>query len=377
MSLTVEPVAEQTRERAVRVRSTALWIIVVLLSILLLKLAQSVFVPVLIGVLVAYALEPLVALLMRARLPRVIAATLVVLAIAGGTGIAMWCLRDQAAAFLDELPESARRLRTLVETHRNQGEPGPIDSLQQAASEIEKTATAATGGEESPKGVTRVQLVAPTVRFRDYLWTGWRGAVAAATEIVLVFFLVYFLLLSGHLFQRKLLAIAGAAGSKRRMTTRILAQINRRIERFLLVRFLASAIVAATIWPALAWAGLSNAAIWAIVAGVLNVIPYVGPGIVTCALAIAAYLQFGTPTMAVFVAGATLTITSLEGWFVTPKLMGRVARMNDVAVFVGLIFWGWLWGIWGLLLAVPMLVVLKTVCDHLAGLQWIGELLGE
>jgi predicted PurR-regulated permease PerM len=314
---------------------------------------------------------------MRLRLPRVVAATLVVLALSCGTGLAMWGLRNQAASFLDGLPESARRLRTLVETHRGQGEPGPIDSIQRAASEIEKTASAATGTEESPKGVTRVQLVSPTVRIRDYLWTGSHGAVTAATEVALVFFLVYFLLLSGHIFQRKLLAIAGAARSKRRMTTRILDEINHRIERFLLVRFLASVMVAATIWPALAWAGLENAAIWAIVAGVLNVIPYVGPGIVTCALAIAAYLQFGTPPAALFVAGTTLAITSLEGWFVTPKLMGRVARMNDVAVFVGLIFWGWLWGIWGLLLAVHMLVVLKTVCDHLAGLQWIGELLGE
>lgn len=373
----VERDQEEAPGTAVKVRSAALWIVVVLLSILLLRFAQRIFVPVLIGVLLAYALEPLVALLMRLRIPRFAAATLLLLAFTGGAGVGLYCLRDQAAAFLDELPESARRLRTLVETHRRDGEPGPIHSIQQAASEIEKTASAAAGAEESPNGVTRVQVVAPAIRFSDYLLSGWQGVVAAATEIVLVFFLVYFLLLSGHLFKRKLLRIAGGALSRRRITARILDEINDRIERFLLVRFLACGMVAVTIWPALAWSGLENAAIWAIVAGLFNVIPYFGPGIVTCALAIAAYLQFGTLSMAALVAGTSLVITSLEGWFVTPKLMGRVGRMNDVAVFVGLIFWGWLWGIWGLLLAVPLLMVLKTVCDHFADLRWIGELLGE
>jgi predicted PurR-regulated permease PerM len=363
--------------RTVKVRSTALSLVLVLLCILLLRFARQVFVPIVIAVLLAYALEPLVMLLRRLRIPRFAAASLLLLAFLGGSGLVLYGLRGQAAAFVDQLPESARKLRTLVETHRREGEPGPIESIQQAATEIEKTASAAAGTEEPPKGVTRVQVVSPTLRFRDYLWSGGHGVVTAATEVVLVVFLVYFLLLSGDLFKRKLLAIAGSALSRRRITTRILDEINRSVERFLLVRFLASVMVAATIWPALLWMGLDYAAIWAIVAGLLNVIPYIGPGIVTCALALAAYLQFGTPSMAIVIAGVTLGITSLEGWLVTPKLMGRACRMNDVAVFVGLIFWGWLWGVWGLLLAVPMLMVVKTVCDHLADYRWFGELLGE
>src|SRR6185295_7620734 len=166
MDTAIEPERSEAEAAPVRVRNAALWVIVTLLSILFLKLAQSVFVPVLIGVLLAYALEPLVGGLRRLRIPRVVAATLVMFALAAGSATALWCLRDQAGAFLDELPESARKLRTLVETHRREGEPGPIDSIQQAATEIEKTATAAAGGEEAPKGVTRVQLVAPTIRFR-------------------------------------------------------------------------------------------------------------------------------------------------------------------------------------------------------------------
>jgi predicted PurR-regulated permease PerM len=79
--------------------------------------------------------------------------------------------------------------------------------------------------------------------------------------------------------------------------------------------------------------------------------------------------------MALVVAGTALLITTLEGWMLTPGLMGRAARMNQVAVFTGLIFWTWLWGFWGVVLAVPMMMVVKAVCDHVDDLKPIGDFL--
>ena len=108
-----------------------------------------------------------------------------------------------------------------------------------------------------------------------------------------------------------------------------------------------------------------------------NSIPYFGPVVVTGGIAVVAFLQFGTIAMAAFVAAIALAITSLEGFLLTPWLTSRAASMNAVAIFVGLLFWSWLWGVWGTLLAVPMLMVLKAVCDRIEDLKPVGELLGE
>jgi predicted PurR-regulated permease PerM len=123
--------------------------------------------------------------------------------------------------------------------------------------------------------------------------------------------------------------------------------------------------------------GVEQAAILGLFAGLFNSIPYFGPVIVSGATAVIAFLQFGTINMALLVSGVALMITTLEGFLLTPWLSGRAARMNAVAIFVGLLFWGWVWNVWGMLLAVPMLMVTKAVCDHVEEFKGIGELLGE
>jgi predicted PurR-regulated permease PerM len=128
---------------------------------------------------------------------------------------------------------------------------------------------------------------------------------------------------------------------------------------------------------ALWWFGISRPVFWGVVAGVLNTIPYFGPFAVSAALWLVGFMQFKSLTEAAWVAGVALAITSLEGWLLTPALMGRVAQMNHVAVFAGLLFWSWMWGVWGLLLAVPMMMVFKAVCDRVEEFQPIGRFLGE
>jgi predicted PurR-regulated permease PerM len=125
------------------------------------------------------------------------------------------------------------------------------------------------------------------------------------------------------------------------------------------------------------WFGLENYLLWALLAGLFNSIPYMGPVMVTSALALVTFMQFDDLLTTGYVAGATLAITSLEGWLLTPALMSRAAQMNPVAIFVGLLFWSWVWGIWGTILAVPMMMTIKATCDHIESLQPIGEILGE
>jgi predicted PurR-regulated permease PerM len=157
----------------------------------------------------------------------------------------------------------------------------------------------------------------------------------------------------------------------------VLEDIATQIERFLVIQILTSAAVAVVTGVALWSMGLEQAALWGLLAGIFNSIPYYGPLLVTAGLSVVGFLQFETIGMTAAVAGVSLLITTLEGMLLTPMLVGRAASMNQVAVFAGMIFWSWTWGIWGMLLAVPMMMVVKVVCDRVEPFQPIGHLLGE
>ena len=223
----------------------------------------------------------------------------------------------------------------------------------------------------------RVQIEQPAVKVSDYLWWSSASIMAFAGQAVSVLFLVYFMLMSGDLFKRKLVQVTGPTLTKKKVTVQILDEISEQIERFLFVQAFTSILVGVASWLAFRWVGLEQAGVWAIVAGVFNSIPYFGPVVVTGGIAVVAFLQFGTIPMAALVAAIALAITSLEGFLLTPWLTSRASSMNAVAIFVGLLFWSWLWGVWGTLLAVPMLMVLKAVCDHIEDLKPMGELLGD
>jgi len=249
--------------------------------------------------------------------------------------------------------------------------------VQKAATELEKAATNAAAPPPAPSGVQRVQVETPAINISDYVMWGSIGIVAAIGQLVLILFLVYFLLASGDLYRRKLVKIVGPSLTDKKLTVQILEQIDRQIEAFLLVQVFTSTIVALATWLAFRALGVEQAAVWGLLAGVFNSIPYFGPVLVTGGTSVVAFLQFGTIRMAVIVGAVSLVITSLEGFLLTPWLTSRAARMNAVAIFVGLLFWGWVWNVWGMLLAVPMLMVIKAVCDHVEDFKGIGELLGD
>ncbi len=193
----------------------------------------------------------------------------------------------------------------------------------------------------------------------------------------MILFLTYFILLSDKLFRKKFVELAGPTLTKKKITLEIIDDISRQIGRFLMVQIFTSVVVGVATWAALAWLGLEQAVFWGLLAGIFNSIPYYGPLLVSAALAVVAFVQFGTLYMTLVVAGVSLVITSLEGWLLTPTLMGKVASMNRVAVFVGLLFWSWAWGVWGLLLAVPIMMSVKVFCDHVEDLKPVGRFLGE
>lgn len=357
----------------VDVRSAALTILAVLAAVVALQFAQAMIIPIVLAVLASYALDPIVTGLVRARVPRALAAALLLAGIVCAGGALLYGLRGEASAIVRQLPGAAHRLRQTLESDRPKG-TAAIQQVEKAATELEKAAGAAV---TTPPGVTRVQVESPPFDVGDYVVWGSMSLAAALGQLVLILFLVFFLLASGDLYRRKLVKIAGPSLSEKKITVQILDDIDRQIEYFLLVQALTSALVAVAAWLAYRAAGLQQPAVWGVLTGIFSSIAYFGPVIVTVGMAAVGYLQYGDARLAVVVSLVALAITSAEGLLVRRWLTIGTTSMNAVAVFVGLLFWSWVWNVWGLLLAVPMLMVLKSVCDHVDELKPVGELLGD
>jgi predicted PurR-regulated permease PerM len=289
----------------------------------------------------------------------------------GSVGFGAYMLQDQAMTVVNQLPDGARKIATLFERRRS-GPPGPMQKVQQAAEELQKSGDSA----KPPPGVVRVQVEQPSVSAAGMLFSSGFSMLMAANQLVMILFLTYFMLLSDDLFTRKFVELSPKLTDKK-LTLEIINDISDQIGQFLLIQVFTSAIVGLVTWWVLSYMGLQQAPLWGLLAGVFNSIPYYGPLIVSGGLAAVALLQFGTIGKMVSVAGVSLVITTLEGSILTPLLMGKAASMNRVTVFVGLLFWSWIWGIWGMLLAVPIMMVIKVVCDHVEDLQPIGRFMGE
>jgi len=362
------------------VRSASLTTLAVGVGLLILQYAQSVLIPIVLGILISYALGPFVASLARHRIPRSVGAAAAVLLILATLGTAAYTLSDEVIAIVGNIPVAAQRVRQRISDGRKDRDSA-LQQVQRAAKEIEKTAQEATepDGAQTARagGIQRVQVVEPAFKATDYIWIGGAGFVGFLGQFAVILFLVYFLLVTGDLYKRKLVKIAGPKLSQKKITVQILDEINQQIESFIRVQVLTSVLVAVATGIVLWWFGLEQYAVWGLLAGIFNSIPYLGPVLVTGGLGLVAFIQFDDVLKTIYVCGAAFAITSLEGFLLTPMLMGRASRMNPVAIFVGLLFWSWLWGVWGTVLAVPMLMMLKAICDRVEDLQSIGELLGE
>jgi predicted PurR-regulated permease PerM len=354
----------------------ALIVLAVIGTILMLQFARAVLIPIVVAGLISYVLGPAVSSMERYHIPRVLGSFVMIALLCGGIGLGVYTLADETMAIVENVPTAARRLADRARA-RGRERDDALGKVQEAAKEVEQAAEQAADPGPAPKGVTRVQIVEPAFAARDYLWAGGRGLAGLLGQFAIVLFLVYFLLVTGDLYKRKLVKIAGPTLTKKKITVQIMDEINRQISGFLRVQVLTSAIVAVVTALALWGFGVQQFLVWGLLAGIFNSIPYLGPLIVTSALGVATFMQFNDVLTTAYVCGATLAITSLEGWLLAPALMSRASRMNPVAVFVGLLFWSWVWGVMGTILAVPMLMALKATCDRVEDLQSIGELLGE
>lgn len=359
--------------RGSRTAEIALVVLASLATIAVAKWAQAFLIPLTAGMLIAYALKPVVSALERLHVHRVIGAVLVLAALTATIAGGIVLIRDDAIAALADLPEAARKLR-LAAQESTRGPANPINHVRQAGAELSRAVAEAIGGPlpaapQAPAG-------APPPEFREWGAAQSSKLISVAGDLGLASLLALFLLAAGDTFRRKLVALAGPTLAKRRITVELLDEIDGQVQRYLLVMLVTNTLLGLCIWLLLSLFGLERAALWATIAGVLHFVPYAGTALTTVAVMMAAFMQFGTLTASLAVGLAVFAVSAVVGMGLLSWLQGRAGHMNPVAVFVTLLFFGWLWGGWGLLLGAPLVAIFRAIAERMPSMQAVGELAG-
>jgi predicted PurR-regulated permease PerM len=368
--------------RSIKVRGNAIVVLALIAVVIFLHWAQAVLIPITFSVFLSYALKPIVNWLQRkAKLPKAVGAAATLAVILGAVGWGLNSLQPEALDVLDIVPRATEKF-TIAIRGNPRAPAGAVEKMKKAATEIEKVANTATTTTTTTTTTTssaaqpRPASDTATFKVRDYVLMGTASFIAGMGQFVVVIALVYFLLVAGDSFRRTLIRISGDSLTKKKITVQILDQIDLQIQRYLLVQLVSSALLGLLAWVAFAWIGLNNALFWACVGGVLHLIPYAGPTALVVITALVAYVQFDSLQPVAIIVGVTLALVGVIGLLLVPWLTQRVGRINAVIVFVALLFWGWLWGVWGLLLGVPIVMAIKAVCERVEDLQPISEFLG-
>jgi predicted PurR-regulated permease PerM len=371
ISLAVAPILSDLPRRA------SLTLLAVLACVFSISWAQAFLVPLLFGIVISYTLTPLVAWLEAIKVPRVIGTIIVMAGVVGAIAFGGYSVRGQVQAVIEQLPGAATKFVDGL-AHIQQAPIGNLQIVQDAAAQVEEATTKAAEGDVSRyEKATEVVVVQPSFKLGRFLWGNSMNAIGALGQTMMVLFLVFFLLIGGDSFKRKLVRLTGPTLSNKKSAVHILDGINASIQKYMLMLLATNLLVGLLCWTAFRWLGLENAGAWAAAAGLLHLIPYLGPAVTAAAIGMAGFMQFGSFGMVIALAGTSLMIATLVGTFVTTWMTGRIASMNPAAVFISLLFWGWLWGIWGLLLGVPIVVILKVISQHLPSMRPIADLLGD
>ena len=330
--------------------------IFILLSLYTLYFARPFLLPLVVATILNFLLSPVVRGLGRLHVPMPIGAALVILALLGIVALGIERLSGPAAEWLRKTPQGVERIEQRVRG---------LEAAQKVEEEVAELSGDGTAG-------------TPEVTVRGGTWT---GALLSRTQAflgsaVVVLILLYFLLASGDFFLRKLIRVLPRLEDKRR-AVEIARQTELHISTYLSTVTLINAALGLAVGTAMWAVGMPNPALWGVVAGLLNYVPYLGSLVTLALITIASILTFEDTSRAIVAPLLYFAINFAEGYFLTPTIMGRRLTLNPVVVFVGLVFWGWLWGVPGALIAVPLMAMLKILCDHIEPLSPIGEFLGR
>lgn len=320
--------------------------------------ASAFFLPVVIALVLNFLLSPLVRSLHRLHIPIPLGAALVLVSLLGVTALALYHLSGPASSWVEQAPTALRQaeynLRGLTES---------VGKVEEATEQLENL----TGGDQD-----ETVQVEQTTMSDALLSQTQQFAISAAV----VFFLLYFLLASGDLFLRKLVHVLPMLRRKR-IAVQIAHSIENDLSRYLFTYAMINTALGTVVGFGFYLLGLPDPVLWGLMVAVLNFVPYLGPLVGVSIIGIVAFVSFESTVRALAAPALYFTINALEGNLVTPLVMGRRLQLNPVAIFLSLTFWGWIWGLAGALLAVPLLVALKIICDNVATLAPLGEFLGR
>jgi predicted PurR-regulated permease PerM len=331
--------------------------IFVLLFFYALYLLGEVVVPIIVAFMLSMTLHPVMEFFVRFHIPKFVAALLIVLVGMGFLfGIAL-VLSGPTSAWLAKAPESLTRLQTrLADVVKL------TDKLQKAGQQVEKMSADPSATTVSVKGTP----------LSSFLFSGTRAIV---TSLLTTALLLFFLLISGDLFLRRIIEILPTMSNKKQAVT-ITNEIQQTVSGYLATITLMNAAVGLLTGIAAYFCGLGDPLMWGALAFLLNFAPILGPLIGVCIFVLAGLLTFESLWQAFLPAGLYLAIHILEGESITPMLLARRFTLNPVLVIISLVFWYWMWGVAGAILAVPMLATFKLVCDRIEPLMALGHFLG-
>lgn len=359
-------------------RNRPLVVLATIAVIFLLYFGAPFFIPLFVALLIAFALSPIVDLLTQVLRVRAISAAIVVLAVLAGLGTAAWAWSDDAVAIWERVPNAARSISKSLQKVMTQksSSPSPVAEVKKAAAELESVAQ---GGQAAParSAAASATAAAAPLPMWQLLWTGGKGVGIALSQVLVVSFLVFFMLASGNLFKRKIVILSGERLTQRKVTVEMLDEIDNQIRQYLMVLVVSNLLVGVGTWIVFHYAGLEYAGLWGFSAAILHTIPYFGSALIAVGSLVVAFVQFDDWSKAFLVAGSSVVVATLVGNIFSTWLASRQTKMNATATFVGLLFFGWIWGFWGLLLGIPILAIVKTICDHHDEWKPVSELLGQ
>jgi predicted PurR-regulated permease PerM len=356
----IKKLGEALRER-VEVRSMSITGLFVLAALYTLYFAREFFLPIVLAVLLDFLLSPLIRWMKRARIPEPLGAALVIIALLGAAGLAVYELVDPAKEWASKAPATMREAGTRLRTLRR-----PVEQVSKTAEQVEQV-TKVGDGTKTPEVVVK----GPTITERLFGTT--QTLVASAVEVII---LLYFLLAAGDLFLQKLIKVLPLLRDKKKAVA-IARETEASISTYLVTVTLVNLGLGLTVAGVMVLLKMPSPLLWGALAALAEFIPYLGATALIAVLTLAGLSSFEQVSHALLIPAAYLTVNVLQSQLVSPFILGRRLTLNPVAIFVGLVFWWWIWGVPGAFIAVPLIATFKIFCDHIEALAPIGEFLGR
>ncbi|PZX19063.1 putative PurR-regulated permease PerM [Palleronia aestuarii] len=321
--------------------------------------ARDMVLPLILGVMLALTLSPVVRVLQRRGIPSPISAVVLILSLGIGTGVASYAMSGPVSEWLTSLPQMRQQIEGKLDTIFES-----VEKVQEASKQVEEIT-------DSSGEAMRVQIEQP-----GFLNSALSNAATVGATIAVALVMALFVLAAGDMFTVKIIESFPKMSDKKR-ALKIVYGVERAISRYLLTITLINAALGGVIFLMMWAIGLPYAYIWGVVAFAFNFLPFIGAVAGIFLVGAFALLSFDTLSYALLAPALYMAATSLEGQIITPAIVGRRLELNTVSVFVTVVFWGWLWGIAGALMAVPFLVIVKVICDHIPAMQTLGNFLGS